>query len=483
MNKKLKLPKYFEPLSGVLSFVLVLLIAHFLWKMSVRGDESDVIVTFLGFDISGPFNYMEEHVTYMVHRILNLFGFYPNLEPYNIFRYDNGNAIRVVWSCTGIKQSYIFAVIILLFNGSWKQKLWFIPAGLFVLYVYNLIRIAFLCGIVKDYQHLFDFMHEELTKYLYYAIVFGLWVLWEEKLKFGSNYNMKVRKLLKIQKQNWPLVRTNYDALDKIEQRKISFVGFDVYIQFNPARALSTNAKVDTKSIEARPCFLCQQNRPKEQQSVKFGKYSILVNPFPIFKEHYTITSDIHTEQKILPYIKDMMDMSKSLSNYIVFYNGPRCGASAPDHLHFQAVLNNQLPLVKDYFFLKDEKAELLQSDSKTNMYVLRDYIRKVYCIESLNLYDARNVFKKLYLFLKTEDEQEPMMNVYAMFKSNCYYLWIVPRSNFRPWQYFEEGEDQITISPAAVEMAGVLITPVKEHFDKIDRMDVISILEQGGKQ
>lgn len=470
-------------MSGVLSFVLVLLIAHFLWKVSVRGDESDRIVSFLGFNISEPFNYMVDHVTFMVHHLLNFFGFYPNLEPYNIFRYENGNAIRIVWSCTGIKQSYIFAAIILLFNGSWKQKLWFIPAGLFVLYLYNLIRIAFLCGLVKDYQHLFDFMHEELTKYLYYAIVFGMWVLWEEKLKFGSDYNMKVRKLLKHQKQNWPLVKTNYEALEKVEQRKISFVGFDVFLQFNPARALSTNAKIDPKSIESRPCFLCETNRPAQQDGLKYGNYTILVNPFPIFNEHFTIASNIHTEQKILPYVKDMMDLSKSLSQYIIFYNGPRCGASAPDHLHFQAVAINRLPLVKDYFYLKEEKAELLQTDGDTNLYVLRDYIRNVYCIESIHPYDAKKVFKKLYMFLKSDDSQEPMLNVYALYKSNTYYLMVVPRSNFRPWQYFEEGDDRITVSPAAVEMAGVLVTPVKEHFDKMDRMDVISILEQGGKQ
>lgn len=483
MNKKLRLPKYFEPLSGVLAFILALLIVHFIWKLSISGDESDKVVEFVGIDISAPFNLMVDHVTVMVQHILGVFGFHPSLEPYNIFRYDNGNAVRIVWSCTGIKQSFIFTAIILLFNGSWKQKLWFIPAGLIVLYIYNLLRIAFLSGLVKDYKYLFDFMHEEITKYIYYAIVFGLWVLWEEKFKFGSNLNMKVKKMLRTQLLNWPLARENYKALDNVEVRKISFVGFEIYLQFNPARALSTNAKIDKKSIEQRPCFLCAQNRPKEQIGVKFGNYTILVNPYPIFKEHYTIASNLHTEQKILPYVIDMMNIARSMHHYLIFYNGPKCGASAPDHMHFQAVPPSDLPLVKDYFYLRDEKAELLQTDGDTVLYLFKDYIRNVYCIEGLNIFEIKKFFKKLYLFLKADGDEEPMMNVYCHYKANVYYLWIIPRSNFRPWQFFEEGEDKITVSPAAVEMSGILITPVKEHFDKIDRMDVISILEQGGKQ
>lgn len=479
---KIKMPAYLESMMGVFSFVVILTLAHFFWKFTMHGDESDVIVTFLGLDVSLVFNSMADHVTWVVQKMLLLIGFDPVLENYNVFRYENGNAIRIVWACTGLKQAYIFVLLIALFRGSWKHKIWFIVMGLTVVYIFNILRITILCAIVENHQSWFDLMHGTVLKILFYLVIFLLWVLWEDKVKYEGNMNLKLRKYVSDQLKAWPLARTNYEALAKVESRKISFVGFDVFVQHNPARARSTRANIDAKSISERPCFLCTANRPKQQGKLEYGNYTILLNPYPIFDNHFTIVHKDHVPQVILPYIREFLELAMKMSDYVLFYNGPSCGASAPDHLHFQAVEKHKLPLVNDYFHLKDEFAEQLYADHDYELFVLNGYIRKVYCIESENREISRKAFRRMYLNWKFDEDEEPMMNVYAIYQNHKFYTWIILRDNFRPWQFFEEGDDQIMISPAAVEMAGVLITPVKEHWEKIDRMDVISILEQAGK-
>ncbi len=179
---KFKIPPKLMPYTGVIYFMGILITAHFFWKFTVLGDESDTIVTFFGIDISAPFTFMAEHVFKMVNYFLTLFGYDISAEPRNVLRHDNGNAVRIVWACTGIKQAYIFFCIIAFYRGPFKTKLWYIPLGIAVTYLFNIFRISVITGIIYKHSDWFDFVHEHLFKYLFYGLIFGMWVLWEEKL-------------------------------------------------------------------------------------------------------------------------------------------------------------------------------------------------------------------------------------------------------------------------------------------------------------
>ncbi|MDR1585754.1 MAG: exosortase/archaeosortase family protein [Prevotellaceae bacterium] len=183
----MKFPQKLEPYKGVIYFILILLLSHFFWKIVVRGDESDSNVMFFGLDISAPFVWLSQHIAYLTANILNFFGQHVKLEAYNIIRHTEGHAIRIVWACSGLKQAYIFFCIIAFYRGSGLKKLWYIPLGLIVVYLFNLFRIVFITGFIKYYPSSFDFLHEYLFKYLFYGVIFLMWVLWEEKFAVKKN--------------------------------------------------------------------------------------------------------------------------------------------------------------------------------------------------------------------------------------------------------------------------------------------------------
>ncbi|HNZ62580.1 MAG TPA: DUF4922 domain-containing protein, partial [Paludibacteraceae bacterium] len=156
-----------------------------------------------------------------------------------------------------------------------------------------------------------------------------------------GNLNLKVKNLFKEQVSEWDLAKKNYEDLKNVQIKSFSFGDFEIVVQFNPARIVSSGAKVDEKTIKERKCFLCKENLPPQQKGVDAGEYSILVNPYPIFPEHFTIPRKEHIPQQIKPFFSDMLELAKSMDEFVVFYNGPKCGASAPDHLHFQAGTKN----------------------------------------------------------------------------------------------------------------------------------------------
>ena len=209
--------------------------------------------------------------------------------------------------------------------------------------------------------------------------------------------NSQIRTLFQEQTTNWPQAKESYSNLAGVLTKSFSFGDFEVKVQFNPARIVSSGAKVDAKTIAERKCFLCAANRPAEQKSVEFGDYEILVNPFPIFPKHFTIPRKEHVDQQIKPYFADMLQLAEVLDNYLIFYNGPRCGASAPDHMHFQAGTKDFLPLVNDYKRLKATYAELLVESEAIQLFSFNNYLRTVYCIESTNIESAKDAFEKLY--------------------------------------------------------------------------------------
>ena len=290
----------------------------------------------------------------------------------------------------------------------------------------------------------------------------------------------QVNELFEQQLSVWEMARNNFEGLKTVQIREFDFDGFAVKVQFNPARMVSSGAKVDAKTIAERKCFLCAANRPEVQRGIEWRDYDILINPFPIFTRHLTIPRREHVDQQLVPYISDMFDLARELPDFVVFYNGPKCGASAPDHMHFQAGNADFLPLVGDYFNLKEAgKTELVESADKVDTYLIKDYLRVVYCLEATDAVALKDAFMKLYNSWVTDVDVEPMMNVVCLYREGKWYLFVIPRGAFRPWQYTAEGDKQVLVSPATVEVSGLFITPVKEHFERITKEDVIDILTQ----
>lgn len=290
----------------------------------------------------------------------------------------------------------------------------------------------------------------------------------------------QVNELFEQQLSVWEMARNNFEGLKTVQIREFDFDGFAVKVQFNPARMVSSGAKVDAKTIAQRKCFLCAANRPEVQRGIEWRDYDILINPFPIFTRHLTIPRREHVDQQLLPYIVDMFDLARELPDFVVFYNGPKCGASAPDHMHFQAGNADFLPLVADYFNLKQSgRTDLVEQIESAETYLMNNYLRVVYCIESVNPDALKTAFVKLYNSWIKEEGVEPMMNVVCLYRDGKWYLFVIPRGAFRPWQYTAEGDQQLLVSPATVEVSGLFITPVKEHFERITKDDVVDILNQ----
>ena len=180
MKSRFKIPESIEPYSGIIYFVVLLMLSHFFWKFTVLGDETETIVTFFGINISAPFNLMADHVAKVTTRMLEIMGYSISLSADNVVRHDNNVAVHVVWACTGLKQAYIFVCIIAFYRGTLKNKLWFIPLGLLVVYLFNIFRIVAITALIKENPEWFYILHEHVFKYLFYVIIFGMWILWEE---------------------------------------------------------------------------------------------------------------------------------------------------------------------------------------------------------------------------------------------------------------------------------------------------------------
>jgi len=294
------------------------------------------------------------------------------------------------------------------------------------------------------------------------------------------DFSEKARGLISDQIRDWDLARKNYEGLKKVKSKRFDFGIYSIDIQFNPERIISSAAKVDVRSIEARPCFLCQKNRPPQQRGLSFNEeYVVLVNPFPIFPEHLTIPALQHTDQRISGNFGSMLDLAAELKQFVIFYNGPKCGASAPDHLHFQAGNKGFLPIEID--FLNKSCCAEIRRIGTVSIFHWPDYQRGVITLSSPDKEALIACFDNLYGQLQNlqPEEVEPMMNMLAMVENGTWIIHIFPRTLHRPVQYFETGDRQILLSPASVDMGGVLITPREDDFEKIAEADVKDIFRQ----
>lgn len=293
------------------------------------------------------------------------------------------------------------------------------------------------------------------------------------------NLQEKAEALYEEQKVNWSLMKTNWDKLDEVRLKQFDYEGFSIRVQCNPKRIVSSSAKLDRASIENRRCFLCMENRVEEQNQVLFGKdYEVLCNPFPIFNKHFTLARTCHTPQVIEPEFQAFLEISRELPDLVVFYNAPACGASAPDHMHFQAGNLGLMPLDDELTSLKRRYGKILSVGSDLKVTSVEDGLRRFIVFESATEAPLRKLFSSLFGFLKDFQGQEPMINMLSYYRDQ-WQIVLFPRDRHRPWQYFEEGENNILLSPASVDMGGTLITPLEKDFEKITREDIRDIFSQ----
>lgn len=285
----------------------------------------------------------------------------------------------------------------------------------------------------------------------------------------------ELNKFIKDQLSVWQLASSNFRALKTAPSREVDVFGLKCRIQYNPRRVISSTADTSPAAIASRKCFLCTDNRPKEQFHLGFEgrkgrNYHIQINPYPIFRGHLVIVRDEHIPQEIWHHFPDMLDFAARYKDYLVFYNGPSSGASAPDHLHFQAIPKHNLPLedVVDEFL--DHPGEPLATVKDASLYKFDGYARGVFALKATT---SKSLAKLFYRLLDCTDrgkgEEEPMFNLYAYVKNGEYRTIVVMRSAKRSHHFYSEGADHLTISPGAADIAGLFVAPFREDYDKAD--------------
>ena len=288
-------------------------------------------------------------------------------------------------------------------------------------------------------------------------------------------HNKSIQKFVGDQLSRWPLACENFRALKNVKVREVEAGGLTVKLQFNPARIVSSAAKLNKEDIAKRKCFLCRDNRPAEQIMLKFEgrknkKYHILLNPYPIFPDHMVIAAVRHVDQSIRQRYVDMLDLARKYTGYTFFYNGPRSGASAPDHHHFQAAPKGIIPLECDVNQLMD-KAELKQLSSlqDAELYHYEKFTTGVFVLRGET---SKSIAKLFYRLLDCaeipEGDSEPMFNLFTFYHDGEYRSIVVFRSRHRSHHYFSEGPDHLTMSPGCADMGGVFIVPVEAEYEKI---------------
>jgi hypothetical protein len=289
-----------------------------------------------------------------------------------------------------------------------------------------------------------------------------------------------IENLVTSQLRDWELAGNNYRDLEKVIVRTITMEnGSSIKVQFNPARMRSSAARVDERSVSERPCFLCPANLPASQKALGFQElYNILVNPFPIFPRHLTIALKEHEPQLIKGRFRDMLQLARHLEGFTVFYNGPKCGASAPDHFHFQAGSGGFLPVGKEFEFIPHT---IISRNNDCTLFSMEDYYRKTLVLTGQNIEEIEQGFNSIYNILDAicTGPDEPMLNILSCYEKDWWRIFIFPRKAHRPVQFFEEGARQILFSPASVDFGGVWIMPRQEDFEKPDQDLIRDIFSQ----
>ena len=290
-----------------------------------------------------------------------------------------------------------------------------------------------------------------------------------------------LQRFFNRQLEKWDDARQRYQDLRNVKTRELAVGASAILVQWNPARIVSTGASISKEAIAQRPCFLCEQNRPKEQVKKSIdSQYDCLVNPFPILPIHFTIPCVRHEPQLIRESYGEIHKILEEYPELMVFYNGPKCGASAPDHAHFQAGTSGLLPLQMAWQRLSRNLTEIISLNDHERISLIEEYPCPALVITSRSQYGDEQLFRRLYESMpQRDDETEPMMNIVSWRNDDEYLSVIFPRRKHRPGCYYTQGIDQYLISPGALDMAGLIITPRQEDFERLSPETALDILHE----
>ncbi len=299
---------------------------------------------------------------------------------------------------------------------------------------------------------------------------------WKERLIETDDIKIplieRVYELFRKQRTEWEEFRNNEKLLGTLTTKIFINNGMRIVVQANPGRSVSINAKVDPESIGKRPCFLCPSSLPSSEKGIAFGEYILLPNPYPILKYHMTIAYKEHIPQQIEGRIYDLCILARTLGpDMFVLYNGPRCGASAPDHMHFQACCSSGVPLFEqlpaDYVVNKPVPLTIwgrhMFTGRFTNDKIAADFIQSV-------LDGLKNMLN---------EKNEPMINIVAYYNNEKLMITLFPRKKHRSSCFFAKGENRISISPAAMEMAGIVVVADKDHLERVNEKVILNMYDE----
>ena len=288
-------------------------------------------------------------------------------------------------------------------------------------------------------------------------------------------------ELLEQQKMAWEDLRKGYESLKDVRERDLAYRGFSVRLQYNPGRIKSSTATVDRKHSKGHPCFLCLDQLPESQKGIFYrGDYLILCNPMPVFSSHFTVSHIDHRLQAIADHIEIFLQLMADLgSGWTVLYNGPKCGASAPDHLHFQVAPSGQMPIEKE--ILEGVRLSVMRRMDGVLLYRVGDLGREAILLEGSDPKAVKTAFTAYLNGLKKVlvIEEEPMINVAGLYAEKTWRLVIFPRRKHRPDAFFKEGDARLVLSPGVIDMAGLLITPVEKDFERLNVATVEAIYNE----
>jgi ATP adenylyltransferase/5',5'''-P-1,P-4-tetraphosphate phosphorylase II len=293
--------------------------------------------------------------------------------------------------------------------------------------------------------------------------------------------------LLEHQRRHWPLLAEGYAAFEKIESKRVRVEESEVVIQHNPKRIRSTAAAVDKESVSGRVCFLCPENLPAEEKGIAYGDdLIVLCNPFPVLDRHLSIVHREHVEQKIEDNAETLLDLAHDFGReFFALYNGPQCGASAPDHLHFQVCSRALLPIEEHLF---DDEQQLSEDCSYCDetarnsfeLFTLGGCGRSVVVFRGGDRSEmATWIYEALRELGQTTDRAEPLVNIVCVYDSKLWTVYLFPRAKHRPAAFFAQGDERLTVSPGAIDMAGVVVVPERAHFDKIGSEQITRIFAE----
>lgn len=298
-----------------------------------------------------------------------------------------------------------------------------------------------------------------------------------EKASLGGDDDLK--RFFNQQLKQWEDARKRYQDLRDVKTKQLGMLR----VQYNPARMVSTGAKIDAHTLVQRPCFLCESNRPKEQLTKRlYDDFCLLVNPFPILPVHFTIPALRHEPQAILSHYGEVHKLLSMYKTLMVFYNGPKCGASAPDHQHLQAGESGLVPLQREWKRMQKSLEPIVTLNEDNDVCLLRDFVVPALVIRSTSAESDEKLFLLVYKCLPLRDgETEPMMNIVAWREGRQYISVVIPREKHRPDCYSDEGEKRLLVSPGALDMSGLLIVPREEDFNKLTETQAETILKECG--